>query len=162
LWNVNLANVAEIDGVVPNLVRIPERGAEQTLAAGLKHDNALPLGQDDPPQGYHALVAHGVADDRKRLQRNLVLRNQIIGAVDVALVDLGFRHKAIDVDRVTALDRDGVELFVLDLQVDALIDFVTPPLIVGIDWVARPLIDQLLTKAIAGFLVDLPEGDSLA
>jgi hypothetical protein len=63
---------------------------------------------------------------------------------------------------VTALDRDGVELFVLDLQVDALIDFVTPPLIFGIDWVSRPLIDQLLTKAIAGFLVDLPEGDSLA
>ena len=63
---------------------------------------------------------------------------------------------------MAALDRDGVELFVLDLQVDAFVDFVAAPLIVGIDRLARPFVDQLLTKAIAGFLVDLPEGDALA
>ena len=63
---------------------------------------------------------------------------------------------------MTALDCDGVELFVLDRQVDAFVDFVASPLIVGIDWVARPLVDQLLTKAIAGLFVDLPEGDAVA
>ena len=31
---------------------------------------------------------HGVADDRKRLQRDLVLGNQIIeGTIDIALMD---------------------------------------------------------------------------
>jgi hypothetical protein len=33
---------------------------------------------------------------------------------------------------------------------------------VGIDWLARPFIHQLLTETIARFLVDLPEGDALA
>jgi hypothetical protein len=117
---------------------------------------------DHPPQGDHALAAHGIADDRERLERDLVLRNQIIGAIDIALVDLGLRHEAVDVDRMAALDRHGVELFVLDGQVDAFIDLVAAPFIVRLDRVARSFVDQLLTKAIAGFLVDLPEGDPVA
>jgi hypothetical protein len=32
-------------------------------------------------------------------------------AVDVALIDLGFGHEAINVDRVRALDRNRVQLF---------------------------------------------------
>ena len=90
----------------------------------------LALGQDHPAQRDHALVAHRVADDRERLEGDLVLRNQIVRAVDIALIDFGLRHKAIDVDRVAALDRDRVELFVLDAKVDALLDFVAPPFIV--------------------------------
>jgi hypothetical protein len=86
----------------------------------------------------------------------------IIGTVDVALVDLRFRHKAIDVDRVATLDRHGVQLIVLNLKVDALLDFVAAPFIVRFDWVARSFVDQLLAKAIAGFLTDLSEGDPLA
>jgi len=45
-------------------------------------------------------------------------------AVNIALVDLRFRHEAVYVDGVAALDCDCVELFVFYLQVDALIDFV--------------------------------------
>jgi hypothetical protein len=63
---------------------------------------------------------------------------------------------------VAALDRNRLELFVLDLQVHALVDFVATTLIVGIDWLAGLFVDQLLTKAVPGFLVDLPESDSLA
>jgi hypothetical protein len=63
---------------------------------------------------------------------------------------------------VAALDRNGVELFVLDLEVDALIDLVAAPFIVRIDRVACAFVDQLLTKAITGLFVDLPEGDTLA
>ena len=80
----------------------------------------------------------------------------------IALVDLGLRHEAVDVDRMAAFYRDGVDLFVLDLQVDAFIDFVATPFVVGIDGVARALVNQLLAEAIAGFLVDLPKGDALA
>ena len=63
---------------------------------------------------------------------------------------------------MTALDCDGVEFFVLDRQVDALVDLITAAFVVWIDRVACPLVDQLLTQAITGFLVDLPEGDTLA
>ena len=63
---------------------------------------------------------------------------------------------------MAALDRDGVEFFVLNLQVDALVDFVASPLVVGINWLTGTFINQLLTKAAAGLLVDLTEGDALA
>ena len=62
---------------------------------------------------------------------------------------------------MAALDRDRFELFVLDAKVDALLDFVAPPFIVRIDRLARFFVDQLLAKAIACLLVDLPKGDSL-
>src|SRR6185437_16615302 len=97
-----------------------------------------------------------------RFKRDLALRDEIVGALDVALVDLGFRHEAVDVDRVAALDRDRVEFFVLDLQVDALVDLVAPPLVFRIDRLLCLVVDQLLAKAMAGLLVDLPEGDPLA
>jgi hypothetical protein len=41
---LNLADVTEIDRLVSNLIRVPERRAEQTLAAWLEHDHALALG----------------------------------------------------------------------------------------------------------------------
>jgi hypothetical protein len=62
---------------------------------------------------------------------------------------------------VAALDRDGVDLFVFDLQVDALVDLVTAPPVAGIDPVPGLLLDQLLAKAVAGLLIDLSEGDPL-
>ena len=162
LRDLNLADVAEIDPLVPNLIRVPERRAEQTLPPRLQHDHALALGQDDPAQRDHVLVLHGVADHRERLEGDLVLRNQVIRAVDVALVDFRFRHEAVDVDRVAALDRDCVKLLVLDAQVDPLVDFVAPPLVVRVDRLARLFVDELLAKAIARLLVDLPKRDALA
>ncbi len=67
----------------------------------------------------------------------------------------------IDLDRVSALDRDRVELFVFDAQINALIDLVAASLVCGFDGLARPFVDQLLAKAVARFLVDLSEGDPL-
>ena len=43
----------------------------------------LALGQDHPAQRDQVLVAHRVADDRERLEGDLVLRNQIVRAVDI-------------------------------------------------------------------------------
>jgi hypothetical protein len=62
---------------------------------------------------------------------------------------------------MAALDRDGVDLFVFDLQVDALVDFVPAPLVAGIDRLAGLLVDQLLAEAVPGLLIDLAEGDTL-
>ena len=54
-----------------------------------------------------------------------------------------------------------VQLFVLDPDINALFDLVASPLVVGIDRIAGLFVDQLLTEAVAGFLIDLPEGDAL-
>ena len=122
----------------------------------------LALGQDHSAKADHPLAAHCVSDDRERLEGDLVFGDQVIRAVDIALIDLGFGNEAIDVDRMAALDCDGVKFFILDLQVDALLDLVAAPLVFGLDRLAALFIDKLLTKAMACLLIDLPEGDALA
>jgi hypothetical protein len=62
---------------------------------------------------------------------------------------------------VRAFDGDRVKLFVLDADVNALFDFVAAPLVVGVDRIAGLFVDKLLTEAVAGFLINLPEGDAL-
>jgi len=54
------------------------------------------------------------------------------------------------------------DLLVLDLDLNALVDLVTANLVGRIDDFARLVVDQLLAQAVAGLLVDLPEGDFLA
>jgi predicted nucleotidyltransferase len=44
LRNLDLADVAEINRLVPDLIRVSERCAEQALAPRLQHDHALTLG----------------------------------------------------------------------------------------------------------------------
>ena len=80
-------------------------------------------------KAYHALAAHCVADDRKRLEGDLVFGDSVIRAFDVALVDLGLRDEAIDVDRMAAFDCDGVEFFVLDLKIDPFLNLVASPFV---------------------------------
>jgi hypothetical protein len=86
----------------------------------------------------------------------------VIGGIEEALVDLRARHKAVDLDRVSALDLDGVELLIRDDEVVAVGDLVATTSVLRRDRHAGVLIDQLLTQAIAGGLVDLPERDALS
>src|SRR6185437_3545210 len=79
----------------------------------------------------------------------------------VAVVDLGARYEAVDVDRVRALDLDLLELVVLDHQVLALADLVAAPDVLALDHVAALAVDQLLLQPVAGLLVDAMEAHLL-
>ena len=57
---------------------------------------------------------------------------------------------------------ERLDLFVLDLDVDVLVDLVAADLVGRLDRLARHVVDQLLAQAIAGLLVDLPERHPLA
>src|SRR5439155_23693091 len=78
-----------------------------------------------------------------------------------ARIDSRAPDEPVEVARVPAVHLNGFEFVGLDLDVDALVDFVTPALILGLDRLARLFVDQLLTQAIAGLLVDLPKRDAL-
>ncbi len=80
----------------------------------------LAVGQDDAGQRDPPLVLHGVANHREGVDAGLAVGGDIIGAIDVALVDLLHRHKAVDVDGMGAFDLDGFQLFLVDLDVFAL------------------------------------------
>jgi hypothetical protein len=103
------------------------------------------------------LVLHGVADHHERLGRALAVGHDVVRLVEIALVDLGARHEAFDVDRVRALDRDRLELVVVDRHVLALADLVAAALVRGIDRVAGLLVHHQLAQAMAGPGVDLVE-----
>jgi len=119
------------------------------------------LAQHDAAEPDHLLAAHRVADHRESFLPHLVVRRDVIGRVEIALVDFGVRHELVDLDRVVALDRDRVELLVLDLDEGALGVFVAAALVGGVHRLARHLVDELLAQPVAGDLVDLAERDAL-
>jgi hypothetical protein len=55
---------------------------------------------------------------------NLAIGSEVIGAVLIKLVDFFFRHELVDLDCALALNRNGLKLFGLDLDVLALADFI--------------------------------------
>jgi AI-2 transport protein TqsA len=67
---------------------LAQRRAEESLVIGLQHDDPLPLGEHQPPERHHGLAAQGLADDRKGLLSDRLVRGDIIRSVEEALVDL--------------------------------------------------------------------------
>jgi hypothetical protein len=88
---------------------------------------------------------------------DLIVRCDVVGTVQVSLVDLAARDERIDFDGVVALDCDGVELVIIHGDVSVLRVFVAAALVRALDWLARDLVDQLLSQPVAGLLVDLAE-----
>jgi hypothetical protein len=62
---------------------------------------------------------------------------------------------------VLALDREGVELVVIHRDVGVLGVFVAAALGLALDRLTSDFVDQLLSEAVAGLLVDLAERDTL-
>src|SRR5229473_2236153 len=124
-------------------------------------NHPLALREHQPPERHHRLAAHGLANDRKGLLPDRLAGHDVIRRVEEALVDLGPRHKAVDLDGVGALDLDRFELRILDDEVLALGDLVAAAFVLGGDRRAGLLIDELLAQPIAGGLVDLPKRDAL-
>ena len=62
----------------------------------------------------------------KASSRNLVVRRQIVRAVEIDLIDLRLRHEGLDVDQLGALDLERLQVLVLDDDVLALADLDSP------------------------------------
>ena len=84
----------------------------------------------------------------------LAVGRDVIGMVEIALVDLVPRHEAVDVDGVVALDLDRLQLLRLDLDIFALPQLIAAALLVALDDVAGLGVDHLLLQPVAGLLVD--------
>jgi hypothetical protein len=73
-------------------------------------------------------IAHRLADHRECFLTDLVIRNNVIGTVEISLVELITRNEFVDDDRVRAFDLQRFDLFVLDLNVDVFVDLVAAAL----------------------------------
>jgi len=127
------------------------------FSEGLKHHHAFSASQNHPAQAHHFAVADGVADDGKSLLPDLIGRGDIIGTVDVSIVDFRARHEAIDFDGMGALDLNFFQFRVLDLHVLALGDFVAAADIVFVDWLTGFRINILLLESVPRLFVDAVE-----
>jgi hypothetical protein len=73
--------------VILRVADLAQRRAQEPLLVGLQRNDALPLCQHEPAERHHALAPHGVANDRKRLHSDRIVRGDIIRPVEEALID---------------------------------------------------------------------------
>jgi len=83
----------------------------------------------------------------------------IVGIVEIKLVDLLLGYEFVDFDSALALERDGLELFRIDLDVFPLADLVALDDVGGIDLVPGFGIHLAVLDAMTGLLVELMEAD---
>ena len=161
LRHLGVGDVVEIVVLVAHLGVVAQQRADDAVAARLQHHQPL------APIHYHArdpgepFRPHGLADHREGLEADLVLGHQIIGFVEIDFVDLVARHEAFDVDRVGALERYLVELFLLEQNV-GVAGLVALDAVLLRDLLAALGVDHVIADAVAGFAVDDVEADALA
>ena len=102
-------------------------------------------------------LPHGLAHHRKGFLPNPLMRHDIVGAIQISLVNLFAWNERVDFDGVGALDRNGVEFIIVHRDVSVPRVFVAAAFVRAIDRLACNLIDELLAQAVAGLLVDLAE-----
>jgi hypothetical protein len=122
----------------------------------------LARGEDHPRERHHAFLADRLANDREGLLADFAIRNDVVRAVQIELVDLLLGHELVDLDGALALDRDRFELFGLDLDLLAFADLIALDDVARINLVAGLGVHLAVFDAVAGLLVDLMEADFLS
>src|SRR6266540_5443302 len=117
--------------------------------------------QDNAAQRDHAFAAHRLTDHYESVHPHTAVRNNVVGRVEVSLIDRGARHKAVNVNRARAFNLDFLKLLVLNQQELIAADFITAALVLAVDDLTGFRVDELLLEAVAGPLVDLAERNAL-
>ena len=161
LRNAHIRNVTEIRFDIPYFVVITQRCPQQAFVKRLQRDDVLSVRYDDATERDAILVVHGLPDHREGFGADLSGWCNVIGPVEVTLVDFVPWYKTVDVDRVRTFDLDSLQLVFVDFDIPTLANLVAQPLVLSIDDLAGFLIDHLLPQLMAGLGVDLVEASFL-
>src|SRR5262249_35561435 len=96
------------------------------------------------------------------LQFSFSGRSDVLRTDHIEIVDFGAPNEFVDFDGPRALKRNRLDLFIVDLDVAALVDLIALDDLVLAHFLAGVLIDLAVADAVARFLVDLIEADLLA
>src|SRR5262249_44853675 len=129
-------------------------GAYQTASLRFNGDYVLAPCQHDPTERNHVQLRNGVANDGKSLLTNRAIRGNVVGRVDITLIDLIFWNELVNIDGARAFDLDGLYFLILNNHVLALCDVIVAHHVVPRDGVAGLRIDILLFQSVARFPVD--------
>src|SRR5207245_9396130 len=92
--------------------------------------------------------------DGKSFLIMLTVSGNVIGGVDVTLIDLVFGNELVNIDRPSTLNLNGLYLLILNNHVLAFRDFIATHHVVSRDNLASFGIDVLLFEPVACFPVD--------
>jgi hypothetical protein len=92
---------------------------------------------------------------------DLAVRHEVVGADNIAAVDIGSRNEFVDLDGAGRFQRDVVEFVLRHLDVGIGVDLVALHDVVVGDFLAGLGVDLGVFDAVAGLAVDLVEGDLL-
>jgi len=156
---VAIVSVADDESTLDRLVRalipaiLETSGPPRAAAVALSWD-VQPIYAMSPRAAFFS--AH------ESVPADLAVGRDVVRTDVVKLVDLGFRHELVDLDRLRTFERDGLQFVVRDLDVFALGDFVALDDLVRRDFLAGLLVHLAVADAVAGLAVDLVEADLLA
>src|SRR6516164_6696319 len=130
--------------------------ARSSISASLrfKGDYVLAPCQHNPAERNHVQLRNGVANDGKSLLTNRAIRGNVVGRVDITLIDLIFWNELVNIDGARAFDLDGLYFLILNNHVLALCDLIAAHHVVPRDDLAGLRIDILLLQSVARFPVD--------
>jgi hypothetical protein len=107
------------------------------------------------------MLADGLADHREGVVADLAVGHEIIGADQIARIDLGAVDELVDLDGARRFQRDVLEFFLRHLDEGVGVDLVALHDVLVGDFLAGVGIDLGVLDAVAGLPVELVEADLL-
>ena len=155
-------DVVEVVLFVAHLIGISQGQTHEPFAASFKRNDMLARGEYHFCKRHHPLLADSLSYHGECLLPDLTVRDDVVRIVKVELVDIRPGNELINVYDALALQRDGLKLFRLELDVFALTDFVAFDDVVRANLAAGLGVNLRVLDPVAGLLVQLMETDLLA
>src|SRR6185312_6504881 len=147
--------IGEITVLTADFVGIAQRHAHHTLSAWLYREYVFPRCEHDATEGNHDFLLDGLTNHGEGLSADFAVGGDVVRNVPIELVDLASRHELVDLYRVGASERDGLQLFIGYFDVPALGDLKVSNDVYVADCFACDRIDSAVFDPVPGFPVDL-------
>ncbi len=120
-FDLQLRHILERLRAGPNFVVVVQRRGDQALAVGTDENRAHSPEKDGPRDGCDLRLPHAVAQCCKRIGAHAIW-SEVVGLVEVDVVDVGAGDERLDFERLVALRDRGGHLVWVDDEILAVLD----------------------------------------
>lgn len=138
-----------------------ERRRDQPLAMGADQHGADATEQHRPGERCDLLPAHAVTDERIGFFRVPVGRRQVIGLVEIDVVDVAATYEGRYRQGLVAVGNRPGDFLGIEHDVFARADLIALDLVLGVDRLAGGAVDEPATDPMAGRPVERVKGNAL-
>src|SRR5882757_3452000 len=119
-------------------------------------------GQYHSGKRNHPFLLDRLSDHRVCLSTDLSIRDDVVGPIQIDVIDFDSRYESVNVDRVSSFDRNSLELILGYFNVAAFAQLIAHHDVFGVDLTAGLGIELAIFDPIAGSSVDLMESEFLS